>query len=80
MSITVPDLGVAYYAFEWAIRIGALIVVPQRRKPAPAMGWLLFIFFLPLPGLLLFLAIGRPSFPAWRIKRFHALTPYFQRV
>jgi cardiolipin synthase len=80
MSITAPDLGVAYYAFEWAIRIGALIVVPQRRKPAAAMGWLLFIFFLPLPGLLLFLAIGRPSFPAWRTKRFHALMPYFQRV
>jgi cardiolipin synthase len=28
------------------------------------------IFFLPIPGLLLYLAIGRPRFPRWRGQRF----------
>jgi len=80
VSIIPSELGSVYYAGEWLVRIGALIVVPLRRKPAATTGWLLLIFFLPLPGLLLFLAIGRPTFPAWRIRRFHQLLPYFGRV
>jgi cardiolipin synthase len=67
-----------FYVLEWGIRIGALIVVPLRREPAPSAGWLLLIFFLPIPGVLLFLAIGRPTFPAWRNERFRALQPYFE--
>lgn len=67
-----------WYGLEWAIRIGALAVVPQRRSPAAARAWLLLIFFFPLPGLILFLAIGQPRFPDWRIKRFEGLRPYFQ--
>ncbi len=67
----------AYYAIEWIIRLGALAVVPLRRTPAASRGWLLLIFFLPVPGLLLFLAIGRPRFPAWRVARFRTLRPFF---
>ncbi|HLZ77976.1 MAG TPA: cardiolipin synthase [Sphingomonas sp.] len=67
----------AYYAIEWIIRLGALVVVPLRRTPAASRGWLLLIFFLPVPGLLLFLAIGRPRFPAWRVARFRTLRPFF---
>lgn len=80
MAFLPADLGTAYYVLEWIVRIGALIVVPMRRKPAAATGWLLLIFFLPVFGLLVFLMIGRPSFPAWRTRRFLALLPYFQRV
>ena len=80
MSIVPANWGTFYYALEWVVRIGALIVVPLRRKPAAATGWLLLIFFQPLFGVMLFLAIGRPRFPAWRTKRFVALLPYFQRT
>lgn len=67
-----------WYLSEWAIRIGALLVVPLHRMPAATRAWLLLIFFLPLPGLVLFLLIGSPRFPAWRQARFRALRPFFE--
>ncbi|MGH6781848.1 MAG: phospholipase D-like domain-containing protein, partial [Sphingomonadaceae bacterium] len=73
--VTFPDLGTAFYVFEWLIRIVMLVVVPHRRAPTAAASWLLLIFFLPVPGLLLFLAIGRPKFPQWRADRFRQLEP-----
>jgi cardiolipin synthase len=51
---------------EWAIRLGMLLVVPFRRTPAAAKGWLLLIFFEPWIGLFLYLLIGRPTMPRWR--------------
>jgi cardiolipin synthase len=71
--------GMAYEVLEWAIRIGALIVIPFKRK-ATATAWLLFLFLLPVPGLLLFLAIGQPRFPRWRTDRFMKLRPFFDAV
>lgn len=68
---------ILWYALEWAIRIGALVVVPQRRSANATRAWLLLIFFLPVPGLLLYLLIGNPRFPAWRAERFKALQPFF---
>ncbi len=56
-----------YVASEWAIRIGALIVVPQRRPPSAARAWLLFIFFLPWPGLIFYSLIGRAYLPRRRL-------------
>lgn len=73
-----PEIG--WYMAEWLIRIGALAIVPLRRSPAAARGWLLLIFFLPAPGLLLFLIIGSPRFPAWRKQRFRRLLPFFGDV
>lgn len=64
---------------EWVIRAGALVVIPFRRK-FTAAAWLLLIFFLPIPGLLLFLMIGQPRFPKGRIERFELLRPAFDRV
>jgi cardiolipin synthase len=66
-----------HYATEWAIRLAMLGILPFRRTPAAARSWLLLIFFLPIPGLLLFLAIGTPKFPAWRQKLFADMSPIF---
>lgn len=74
------DIGLAYYILEWLIRIAALVVVPMKRAPSPTRGWLLLIFFLPVPGLVLFWLIGRPRFPAWRVKRFRKLRPFYQEL
>src|SRR6516225_9145283 len=49
----------AFFLSEWAIRLVMLAVVPFRRTPAAAKGWLLLIFFEPWVGLLLYLLIGR---------------------
>lgn len=75
-----PDINDLLYIVEWVIRIGSLLVVPQRRTPAATRAWLLLIFFLPIPGLLLFLLIGNPRFPAWRTTRFRALEPFFRET
>jgi len=77
MIASFPNLGENYYIVEWLIRLGALAVIPFRRTAAATRSWLLLIFFLPLPGLLLFLAIGSPRFPKWRAARFAALRPFF---
>ena len=71
--------GIVYEVLEWTIRIGALIVIPFKRK-ATATAWLLFLFLLPIPGLLLFLAIGQPRFPRWRTERFEKLRPFYDSV
>jgi cardiolipin synthase len=79
MSVTGFDFDFAYSVVEWAIRGGALIVVPFRRK-FTAAAWLLLIFFLPVPGLLLFLLIGQPRFPKFRIEQFQQVRPLFDSL
>jgi len=73
-----------YYVCEWLVRIAMLLIVPSRRTPEATRSWLLLIFFLPIPGVLLYLAIGRPRFPAWRAQRFEqakaALAPAVERL
>jgi len=73
-------LDTLWYWAEWIIRIGALLVVPLGRVPSAARAWLLLIFFLPVPGVVLFLAIGNLGFPAWRRARFRALLPFLQET
>lgn len=54
---------------DWAIRLVMLPIVPTRRSPEAAKGWLLLIFFLPWVGLVAYLLIGRPRLPRWRLER-----------
>ena len=63
----IPSLGVLYITLEWIIRIVMLIYVPQRRSPAAARTWLLFIFFLPVAGILVYWWFGRIYLPKKRI-------------
>lgn len=78
------NLGVALewlaVAAPWAIRIGALIVVPFRRSPAATQSWLLLFFVAPWFALILYLAIGRPSHPRWRRQRVAQLWPIIERA
>ncbi|MGK0740760.1 cardiolipin synthase [Leucobacter sp. Z1108] len=50
------------------IRVVAVFVVPRNRRPTAGMAWLMAIFFLPVPGLLLFLLIGGNRLPRKRRK------------
>jgi cardiolipin synthase len=58
-----------YIAAEWIARLAMVVIVPFRRSPEAAKGWLLLIFFEPAIGVLLYLMIGRPSLPGWRAER-----------
>lgn len=62
------DWSLLYYLLEWVIRIVMLVVVTNRRHGSP-MAWLLVIFFLPVPGLLLYLLIGENRLPRRRAGR-----------
>ena len=42
--------------------------MPQRRPPSASRAWLLLIFFLPWPGLVLYLLIGRAYMPRRRVR------------
>ncbi|WP_309080946.1 cardiolipin synthase [Zhihengliuella sp.] len=46
------------WAFDVAIRVLMLGIVPGNRRPTTAMAWLLAIFFIPALGLALFLLFG----------------------
>ena len=73
-----------FFAAEWAVRLTMVVVVPFRRSPDAAKGWLLLIFFEPTVGLILYGLIGRPTLPAWRVQRhaeFDRLSrPIFERL
>lgn len=61
-----PHWSALYLASEWAIRVAMLVYVPQRRAPAAARSWLLFIFLVPWAGLAFYLLFGRPYLPRRR--------------
>src|SRR3954452_13314225 len=56
-----------YYLSEWVIRLVMLIYVPQRRSTSDDRAWLLLIFLLPWPGLIVYAFIGRPFLPGRRL-------------
>jgi cardiolipin synthase len=56
-----------YLVSEWSIRLVMLVYVPQRRPAAASRTWLLFIFLLPWPGLVLYVLFGRIALPARRV-------------
>ena len=57
-----------YLCSEWVIRLTMLLYVPQRRSASAARTWLLFIFLLPWPGLVVYALVGRIRVPAFRRK------------
>jgi cardiolipin synthase len=70
MAWTDPTVWAWVFFFsEWAIRLAMVVVVPFRRTPAAAKGWLLLIFFEPWVGLLLYVLIGRAKLPRWQRER-----------
>ncbi|WP_349829084.1 cardiolipin synthase [Brevibacterium litoralis] len=56
-------------AVDFVIRIVALGVVPYRRKPSVALGWLLAIFLIPYAGILAYLVFGSSKLSAGRRKK-----------
>jgi cardiolipin synthase len=57
-----------------------MVVVPFRRTPAAAKGWLLLIFFEPWVGLVLYLLIGRAKLPRWQREQLAKLPQAMARV
>lgn len=79
MTWPFTDLKPFYEITAWLIRFGAVAIIPFKRK-STAAAWLLLLLLLPLPGLLLFLAIGQPRFPRSRVRRSEQLRPFIGSV
>jgi cardiolipin synthase len=62
-----------YVVSEWLIRLLMLGIVIERHPPRTAMLWLLVIYFLPWPGLLLYFLIGENRLPHRRLVKRQAL-------
>ncbi len=69
-SVNWPFLWAAFVLLlDNIIRVVALFVVPRNRRPTAGMAWLITIFWLPVPGLLLFWLIGGNTLPKKRTKK-----------
>jgi cardiolipin synthase len=69
-----------FFISEWAIRLAMLVVVPFRRTPTAAKGWLLLIFFEPWVGLLFYLLIGRARLTRWQTEQLAKLPKAMAKV
>ena len=65
---------------DWIVRIVALFVVPRNRRPTSGMAWLMAIFLLPVPGLLLFLVIGSNRLPKSREQKQEAINQIVSKI
>ena len=55
-----PVLATILVVIEYVIKIAALGVIPENRRPSSSSAWLLLILFLPLVGFPLYWLIGSP--------------------
>ncbi|MBC8129226.1 MAG: cardiolipin synthase [Rhizobiaceae bacterium] len=69
MDVDINYWSVALAVANWSIIFGALIVIPFRRSPAAAQGWMLLFFFLPFAALVVYFFIGNARHPHWRRER-----------
>ncbi|KRG68314.1 cardiolipin synthase [Pseudoxanthomonas dokdonensis] len=63
------NVGLLLLIADWTIRIGALLWIPTRTRPAAARSWLLLIGFVPLLGVPIYLLLGHPWLSAERRRR-----------
>ncbi len=76
----IPTLSTLYLASEWLIRLIMLPVVVQRRRPTPALAWLVVIFLLPWIGMGLYLLVGGQRLGFLRRRRYRHVTQAVQAV
>jgi cardiolipin synthase A/B len=68
-ATNVTFLTVALYLLDLAIKVVALGLVPEGRRPSSATAWLLLILFLPVMGIVAFWLIGSPFVDRGRRRR-----------
>jgi cardiolipin synthase A/B len=68
-ATNVTFVTVALFLLDLAIKVVALGLVPEGRRPSSASAWLLLILFLPVVGLLVFWLIGSPFVDRGRRRR-----------
>lgn len=73
-------LALVLLAIDILLRLLALLIIPNNRKPSSAAAWLLAIFFIPSLGLLAFWLIGNPKLPKSRRKKQTKITKMLRDI
>lgn len=60
LSVLTSVLTVSLIVIEYVVKIIAIGVVPENRRPSSSSAWLLLILFVPIVGIPLFLMLGSP--------------------
>lgn len=60
LSVVASVLGATWIVLEYVVKIIAVGVVPEDRRPSSSSAWLLLILFVPIVGIPLFLMLGSP--------------------
>jgi cardiolipin synthase A/B len=61
---TVAAYPILVLILDMVIRILAVIYIPRNRRPQTALAWLVLIFVVPVPGILVFFLFGSRRLPA----------------
>jgi len=73
---TVAAYPILVLVVDMAIRVLAVIYIPRNRRPQTALAWLVLIFALPVPGILLFLLFGSRRLPRSRRRKQREINQY----
>ena len=73
-------LAINFALIDIGLKIIALIIIPNNRKPSSATAWLLAIFFIPLIGLPLFFLLGNSVLSKPRTKKQAEITKEYGRA
>ncbi len=66
---TVAAYPILVLILDMVIRILAVIYIPRNRRPQTALAWLVLIFVVPVPGILLFFLFGSRRLPRSRRRK-----------
>ena len=73
---TVAAYPVIVLVVDMTIRVLAVIYIPRNRRPQTALAWLVLIFALPVPGIIVFLLFGSRRLPRSRRKKQREINQY----
>ena len=73
---TVAAYPIIVLVLDMVIRVLAVIYIPRNRRPQTALAWLVLIFALPVPGIVLFLLFGSRRLPRSRRRKQREINQY----
>lgn len=73
---TVAAYPVIVLVVDMVIRVLAVIYIPRNRRPQTALAWLVLIFALPVPGIVVFLLFGSRRLPRSRRRKQREINQY----
>lgn len=73
---TVAAWPILLLTLDMVIRVLAVIYIPRNRRPQTALAWLVLIFVVPVPGILLFFLFGSRRLPRSRRRKQREINNY----